>query len=393
MGDRTQTLPTRPAKKPKFGSSLIDYTVDLKRFVQTLSVDIDCIALEEPDPSMSRVEVVGPFGENDSFSLAVSQADIDNFERYASTVLIYSPIDEESHALILTRNSKTKEYELYDPNGSLYDTYPRHALHLKKAVHLGLLRPLIAPDVKSPLNPFSLSFQSSPSGLQNVEKDQTDDIIYDVRADMYNRLLGREAKDKLIEYLEAADGFCYTWAVFKVVDCATAQGSSHGFYSLFEEAYLTQGQRFRLTIEGFVNRLWLERFIAELLETPAGIHEVARQQAKALLKRLALPLFVRLLAAFFLRKREKGLDLQSAHDWWPELGSSGIDNIHAIVKCVSPDTKLLDWKRKFEDFTDIGLTYFPFRTIKNFKDDPLCKFIVHTKNGAQASDPMQPGIV
>jgi hypothetical protein len=85
---------------------------------------------------------------------------------------------------------------------------------------------------------------------------------------------------------------------------------------------------------------------------------------------LALPLFVRLLAAFFLRKRKEGRDLESAHRWWSAV-KSDIGDIRTIVKLVTPpvETDLLDLSLGFDDFRKVGLSYFPFRTIKNFKDD------------------------
>lgn len=336
--------------------SLLDYTFRNKFSLveETLAMKIRGHVTDIPDSDVCNVTVKGP-DHAGTFFLHMSKADLDNFKKFASTTITYFPTGEKAgHALMITHNHKTQAYHIYDPNGApeLTNFSKENLLGFVKAVHRGLLRPLLA-------EPFAVSFQTFFEGIQGNERMRSFNLISRLKGNAYNKLLNARMRSKLINYLTPRGGFCKTWSTFMVVD-----NFQTGLvcYSLFEAAFVYNNARTLDVIEHMLTLKWLKKFCHEL----GVIYEGEPPKAvKDLLMEMALPIFVRVLAQYFLDQSAKGAHLGQEQRWWPVAsGRTGKDFAEAnytLVTLITPEGPLLDFEKNFDNAKkDLHKSRFPF---------------------------------
>ena len=352
---------------------LLDYTLKNKMIKETLQMDIQGIVTDIPDTDVSNVSIIGPDHEGTCF-LHMSQADRDNFEKFASTTITFLPTDETvAHALMITYNQRTQSCYIYDPNGGIDKTNFSDAKisGFVKAVHRGLLRPLLA-------EPFAVSFQTGFEGLQSHEKMLSKKLISQLQDDTYSDLFEVETRSKLIRYLIMDGGFCKTLSVFMVIDNYQTKLVC---YSLIKRAFVHNDEQARMLIKYFVKYKWLNRFCVDLGITYYEDEEPPKAMEDFLME-MALPIFVRLLAQYFLDQNALGAHLGQKEPWWPSAAQRRGQDFHTAAETlftlITPKGPLLDFKKHFQNAKTVFLkSSFPFK--KDGTKQTVFQFAVETQ--------------
>jgi len=354
--------------------ALLDYTLKNKMIRETLQMNIRGCVTGLADTDVCNVTIEGPDREG-TFFMHMSKADLDNFKRFASTTITYLPRDEPAgHALMITHNQRTQSCYIYDPNGGVDKTnYSDEKISgFVKAVHRGLLRPLLE-------EPFAVSFQTVFEGLQSHERMLSKRLISELQDDTYSELFEVETRSRLIRYLITDGGFCVTWSTFMVVDNCH---SNLLCYSLIEAAFVHYGEHARKLITYFVKYTWLKKFYANLGMLFYEDEEPSKAMEDFLMK-MALSIFVRLLAQYFLDQNALGAHLGQKEPWWPSAAQKrGEDYANAaktLFALITPKGPLLDLEKKFQKAkTVLPKSRFPF--VKDGTEKTVFEFAVNAKN-------------
>ena len=297
--------PKPPKISKRMDRRFIDVAANNLATDEYLTVRIHEHTLPIRDKNTCKVMIICPHGGDGVFQARISPGDVAQFQKFKSTWLGIKPEDtsKDGHAIFLTMNARTGGYELYDPKGSIETSLPFEARGLLKAVHRGLLRALIAPEVQHPSNPFSVSFQTQARGIQDVERSE----CHVLQTQIANSpLLSPEIKKGLISYLRDT-GFCVTWSMFQLVDNVN---NSQLLFSFFAKAYIYNDERAKSVICEAARAAWFENFKIDVGLTDQKI-------ATDLCNACTLPLFTRLLAATFVSLQEREYSLENISEWWP----------------------------------------------------------------------------
>ena len=138
---------------------------------EKLSVEIHAKRVNEADMSSYVVEINAP--TEGIFTATISPEDVANFSEFGSIKLRLKTM-YGNHVFALLRNSRFRTCEIHDSNGSLFATNEKLAPELLKALHRGLLRPLISPESGPPQDPFSGNFSREAPALQIIELNLCD---------------------------------------------------------------------------------------------------------------------------------------------------------------------------------------------------------------------------
>lgn len=298
--------------------SLLDYAANHDIIEQALILRIRGTALIEPDSTFCEITIKGPPDGDGEFTALISNNDVANFKKFKSVHIVYNSSPNPKHTLFLTQNQKTKSYDIYDPNGAVeYTLPPKAGGGLIKAVHRGLLHPLISSSGLAPSAPLSISFQSQP-GLQAIEKVQSDAVVELLGRVVYKEALKLNIRRRLVLYLKNAKAFCYSWSLFKVIDNTKA---SLGFYDLIEGAFVYNEPRYKHALELAATRKWWEPFKADIQCEPTTAR--IKDAIETLFRAMALPIFIRTLAYYFYRMSKGGRHLgDDSKAWWGQRSSS-----------------------------------------------------------------------
>ena len=356
----------------KNNENLLQYTLRNKSIQETLQLKLRGYVTDLADTDVCNIMVMGP-NEAGTFFLHMSEADLDSFKKFASTTIMLQPMGARvAHALILTYNKQTQSCHIYDPNGRLENTnFPETTIRgFVKAVHRGLLRPLLQ-------EPFAVSFQSFSDGLQNREGLNSQILLIKLLDYNYHNWLPVETKGKLINYLVAEGGFCVTWSIFMVVDNCKCNLAC---YTLIESAFVYKRTESRDVFNSIVELFWLKKFCAELGVKYEGKPPDA---VRKLLREMALPLFVRLLAQYFLDQNAMGTHLGQEQRWWPDLAentsSNVVKNMKTLFGLITPSGPLLDMEKKFDTARrKLFKSRFPF--VHDGTDKKIFAFSVDAEN-------------
>ena len=269
--------------------------------VETLTLRITGTRLETDDQTYCGVEIRGPKdGGAGIYSAIISSQDALVFRLY-KCIDVSLALGEYSHttghSICLIWNSRLETCELHDPNGSVENTFPDIAPGLVKAIHRGLLRPLISPELDNPASPFSVSVQNVYA-IQVLEQEMCARA-----AEKIAQLEEGSLKQKLVAVIPLLDdngGFCVGWTLFKQLD---NYRNELKFYDHVQKVMQQFDIDNALEHGGVANNfiaaaygIWIDAF-CEQFDLSAG--EGAQSEVHDLFDYLAVPILLRLLCAYF----------------------------------------------------------------------------------------------
>ena len=293
------------------------------RITETLSLVIQGMRIGKEDETYCAITVHGSLKGTGIMSAEISNVDASNFHKFGVVYVVYKPTRElagdkkkvwpDSHALFLVRNKRNQSCDLYDPNGTFMVSYPEAAKGIIKAVHRGLLRPLLDQSRFNPETPLSVSFQNQNVGLQLVENRSRASALGLLSLDTYQAVLGMAAS-RLQNYLsQDHSGFCVTWAIFRVVDNFDAPIT---LYNCVEGAFLYKQPEYSVHFKRVAQNLWFKQFKDDIGQS-GDVDSHTNHMLLVLFDHMVLSIFTRILALSFVQNATSKQDLTTRNLWWP----------------------------------------------------------------------------
>ena len=290
--------------KPDSSKPFIDHcALYPKGCIDIIQTKIHCVLVgEEGPPSWDSVTVYTPQSSRNkkridnkeikdgTYTALISAGDCNAFEEFGACVVGLSTSRGE-HTLLMTFDETTDTCSIFDPNGSIADTYatidPSELKGLCKAIHMGLLRALVSRKGNSTV--FNISFQAPTSGLQTHEKKTA--VMF--RRYHATALTVAQMHDFNESFLNT-NGFCNSWSLFRFVDHIY---NKQKLYNFVEDIFLRLQPLY--WFGDTAEKIFYNQFVKDMSQKGLE-HDLVT------FKELLPCIFIRLLATYFVLQSDKG---------------------------------------------------------------------------------------
>ena len=293
---------------------------------EKLSVEIHAKRVNEADMSSYVVEINAR--TEGIFTATISPEDVANFSEFGSIKLRLKTMYGD-HVFALLRNSRFRTCELHDSNGSLFATNEKLAPELLKALHRGLLRPLISPESGPPQDPFSGNFSREAPALQIIEIN----LCFAVCRQL-EELNNEKLKQLLFPILKNPEdkihnsfGLCSAWVTFKQID---KYRNDLRFFNFIEKAAsdlnTSSGCLETNQLKEAAYGAWYNQFELDLKQKLK--YNIAPLVIRPIFVLMLLPILIRMLSMYFVALSKGNIERQFGNEQhiknmlWPDFDSA-----------------------------------------------------------------------